>query len=181
MSKRRKVDKFYQEWHIKRNQANKNTDEEWTLPCPRPLQSPASGKYHAIEIHSIEYHTSLSFVWEQTAYQDWCITTSPRTGQTPFSTDCGDPSNLWFHREITVSPTEHAAFWYQEVTRLHNIARYTDEFGHGKLIIGQNLYLQCHSLLLAAASTISLAIEYTWATVSCDEYAQELQSQLSVG
>ena len=181
MSKRRKIDKFYQEWHVKRAQATKNVDEEWTLPCPRPLTAPPHGRYHAVEIHSIEYFSSADIQFEGQFYAHWSISTSPRLGQLPFVTNCGDPSNLWFSRDHWIMGTEHSGQYLEENTRLKNIARYTDVFGHGKLIIGDNLFLQAHTVNLTAPAHIEFAFEYTWTSVSCDEYAQELQSQLSVG
>ena len=181
MSKRRKTQP-YEEWHFKRTQAAYNVNEEWTLALPRPARGLPAGRYNAIEIHSIEYIVGWHFRDEGPTTVNWSITTSPRTGNTPFITDCGDPSNLWFYKDTTWGPVEHGAFIEFQATRLKNIARFTDDMGHGKLVIGDQLFLQVGTANVSTVYPfIHFAIEYTFTSVNCDEYAQNLTSQLMVG
>lgn len=198
MPKRRAsgLDRFYQEWHIKRTQTavgaapgSGTGDEEFTIPCPRPLSDPSSG-YWAIEIHSIEYVTSVNEVIHATNASQfvcqWALTTSPRTGKVPFITGPGDADNIWFNKKWVrrEGADEHGAIFISEQTRLDNLARYTDDKGFGKIIVGDNIYLQVATSCLiggfGAPSTIEMAIEYTWTTVTCPEMVQELASQLQV-
>jgi len=178
MSKRRRiVDKYYQEWHIKRDQTTANTDEEWAIEIPRPLEAPPSGTYWAIEIHSIIARVNIEVALDASAKnQDWALTTTPRWGKVPFITECGDPENLWYRSILTCIPVLGGAFINQD--RLHDKAAYTDNKGQGKLVIGDHIWLQVSSSDFAAATRIQIAIEYTFTTVSCGEYVQELVSQL---
>lgn len=197
MSKRQKtggLTRFYEEWHIKRTHtvvqqvAATAQTEEWAIDCPRP-EGTASGRYPAIEIHTIEY--SLGPIFDpviaavaQTEI-DWAITTSPRTGKVPFITDCGDPDNLWFHHEEWHSPTEvlSATTVHNEYTRLRNKAVYTDKTGHGKLLVGDHIYIQGSAnrsgTALAVKPSIHLAIEFSWTTVGCSEVLGDLTSRLN--
>lgn len=188
MSKRRKLtarsvlDRYFQEWHIKRTQATTNTDEEWVIDVPHPIEGVGAGRFYAIEVHSIEGEVGIQFPDGTTGGErimQWCLTTSPRTGKLPFITGPGDPSNLWFRKiDYTHSPAESNQFLISN--RLNNLARYTDNKGYGKLIIGDHLYLQCHTDFWtdAEVTKVSMSIEWTGATVSCVEYAAELVSQL---
>ncbi|GAI08282.1 unnamed protein product, partial [marine sediment metagenome] len=59
MSKRRagtSTDRFYQDWTFERTLEENNQPLEWSIPTPRPIQAAAGGRYHAIEIHSIEWY-----------------------------------------------------------------------------------------------------------------------------
>ena len=211
MPKRKTGGRFVQEWHVKRQQqttgdfvpGSTTGYEEFVIDCPRPLTEPRSG-YWAIEIHTIEAVTDIPTVIDATipfeASIKWAITTSPMTGKPTFMTDAGDPENIWFHSDwVTVPPgtsggniVGNAAYFRTRNTRLENVARYTDETGHGKLIIGNRIYLQVATKGLnwpglntpqvggLRHAHISLAIEYTDTTVSCPEYVEQLESQYQV-
>jgi len=153
----------------------KQEPEEFILDVPRPLLAPPENRYHAIEIHSIEYYVSTP-VESQAAVRYVSLTTSPRAGQTPFITHCGEPCNLWWFIEHI------AAGGVYRRTRDRNKASYTDDLGHGKLLIGEHIYLQLDTVGdLDETIEVQFSIEYTETTVSCYEYAQELSGQLMVG
>ena len=60
------------------------------------------------------------------------------------------------------------------------LQRYTDDQFHGKLYIGDHLYIQCASAASAdTAVTICLCIEFTWTTINCNQLVEELQGQLN--
>lgn len=190
-------DSFREEWHINRTQAVIGDDggtgvgnEEFTIICPRPLEPAPAGRWWAIEIHSIEYLIGAHDVAHATHngefFIQWAMTTASRIGKAPFITSPGNPDNIWFNlmwikREAN---TGTEAVYITEQTRHDNLATYTDDMGHGKLLIGDKIYLQVATGVpngygsFSDPSDIHLAIEYTWATVSCPEVVQELASQL---
>lgn len=172
-------DKFYQEWHIKRAQAVINADEEWIIDVPRPLKSPPSGSYWAVELHAIEFLPSTEIVTGAVVVIDWALTTSPRTGKTPFMTGPGDPENLWrygWHCAGSAAPTDHVLFeWTHDKYR----ELFTDDLGHGKLIIPEHIYLQVQCAATTSVLAIGLSLCYTFTTVSCSEFVQELVGQLN--
>lgn len=183
MSKRRRTaDKFYQEWHVKREQAVVNTAIEFKLDIPRPLTGLPPGRYYAIELHSIEYYVKFAYRNEAATCIHVSLSTSPRTGQLPFITNCGDPSNLWCFIEAFWGSTEHASSIESVYTRDRNCARFTDDLGHGRLLIGDHLYLQIDSVNFSSELIeVQFAFEYTETSVNCAEYAQDLTAQLLVG
>lgn len=178
-------DRFYQEWHINRKPTGASTPEEFVLDCPRPLLSRPAGRYWAIEIHSIEARVPHNRPTEQVLlheHEHFCLTTDHRTGKTPFLTGPGDPTNIWYlHRysDLPACPALTAVYETEE-TRLHDKALYTDDLGHGKLIIGDHIYMQYDGAQTGAHHpSISMAIEYTYTTISCNELVEELNSFVS--
>lgn len=184
MSKRRRVtvvpqrDKFYQDWHIKQTQAAANVDEEWTIQCPRPLYTPPAGRYYAIEIHSIEWYFILEEHDGQRLRSHLALTYSPRTGHDPFLTGPGDPENLFWANFLNNDDTGSAlSAWRQDSHR--NRAVFTDDHGFGKLVVGPNIYMQIGTTHQETPTAIGLKIQYTFTTVSCSDYVEELAAQLT--
>lgn len=180
-----KKDKYYQEWHIDRKQTAFNTDEEFVIDVPRPLVAPAPGRYWALEIHSIEHQVSSTAVLGIAAYliQEFVsLGTRTRVGNTQFVSSVSCPDNLWFY--LRNSHMGLALFvettTIDKESRHSNKSAYTDDLGHGKLLIGDRVYLQVSSSghVSGGEVRVELSIEYTWTTIPCDEYVQELASQL---
>lgn len=180
MSKRRRTtgfkDIYYQDWHFHRTLDAIDTPQEWKIIVPRPLRAPPAGRYYAVELHSVTYeynHSSRSGI-----NADLSLTYSPRLGKTPFKTHAGHPENLWwshFHLETGGVATSEIRIGSTE-----NKSDFTDHLGHGKLITGENIWLQLGStnyydeLLFGGFS-----LQYTFTTVPCSEYVQELVAQLT--
>ena len=185
-----KKDKFYQEWHFARTQATYNTNEEFIIDVPRPQLAPPSGQYWAIEIHSIEYQTFSQSSIGAVGYdiqEQISLGTASRAYNIAlphFVSRCSDPDNLWYHSLdfIVGGTTLGTGTDHQEQYRQKNRSEYVDNQGHGKLLIGDRVYLQVFSAGHASGETLEacFSVEYTWATVSCEEFVGELQSQLSV-
>jgi hypothetical protein len=135
-------------------------------------------------IHKMEYYTENTYpaaagaVVEAT--EQWAMTTARRTGKTPFITGPSDCDNIWFNKKYWRIPTAalFSGIHTTEHTRLHNISEFIDESGKGKLIIGDKIFLQYSSTALASVPKIELSIEYTWTTVSCAQFVEELTAQL---
>ena len=170
---------------MKRTQAGLAEDTEYVLDVPRPLSGLPAGQYHAIELHSLEYYIAYPALPHWGGHEETfvAITTSPRSGQVPFMTTAGDPSNLWFYVRRYFIPQEHGGVipCGGIQTRKNQKALFTDDLGHGKLIIGDHLYLQMHTVNIATLAYVSFSFEYTETSVRCEEYAQELTAQLMVG
>lgn len=182
MSKRRKTtgirDNYYQEFHFKRTLSVADTDQEWSIICPRPLQAPPAGRYYAIELHAIEYFIYRTAHEGQIALTEVCLTYSPRLGKTPFLTHAGDPENLFWHKTADDLQTGGGPISWEQGTGICR-AVYTDHKGYGKLITGQNIWVQCHSLFYDNPVTFGFSCAYTYTTVPCSEYVQELVAQLT--
>jgi len=185
MSKRRKVgsiqDKFYQDWCIIRTQDVENEpDREWEVLVPRPIQAPPAGRYYAIEVHSIEfYHTNLVRGGQHTDLK-CALTFAPRSGHTVFLTQCGYPQNLWFYQggidlDSVGGPAHHEQG--SGIAKTH----FTDDLGHGRLVTGEHIWLQLHASHFAVVVNVQFAIQYTFTTVSCTQYAQHLAELIGPG
>ena len=186
-----KKDRYYQEWHFSRVQAAINTNEEFIIDVPRPSTSPPAGSYWAIEIHSIEFQIFSLWSIEAAGYNinEACsLGTASRAyniALAHFLSYCSDPDNLWYYsRDLLIGGTTlgHGSAVMGEDYRQKNRSEYVDNQGHGKLLIGDKLYLQVSSAGHSTGETLQVcfSVEYTWATVSCEEFVGELQSQLSV-
>ena len=186
MSKRRRVtivpqrDKFYQDWHIKKTQTIANVDEEWVIKCPRPLYAPPAGKYYAVEIHAIEW----LFIHEEHEGQRLrtfiALTYSPRLGKTPFLTGPGDPENLFWATWFNNDENGNAASGVKQDSH-RNRAIFTDDHGFGKLVVGDKVFLQVSQTENGGGSImdVGLKISYTFTSVSCSDYVEELAAQLT--
>jgi len=178
-------DPFYQEWHFERTQSTENTDQEWWIDVPRPLGSPGAGKYWAIEIHSIELQSNQVIPVPDAAVftqvMRVCVTSAPRTDKTPFVTTCANPDNIFYYEEQTFVPTAAltGGFLTREESRGRVLQRYTDDQFHGKLYIGDHLYIQLNTVSQAAVVKICFCIEFTWTTINCSQLVEELQGQLN--
>lgn len=184
MSKRRRIiDKYYQEWHIKRLQEVTDVDEEWQIDVPRPIATPPAGTYWAVELRSLVFKIDPVIKPELITTSEWALTTSSRIGKLPFMTACGDPENIWwFNRELTQWPANGALTAASDTQqgRHTNHCVYTDHKGQGKLIIPDHIYLQVSTTNhTPTLEQISLTLEYSFTTVSCAEYVQELVGQLN--
>ncbi len=176
---------YFQEWHILRDQTTPEVAQEWVIDVPRPIQPSRPGLYWALEIHQIEYKVSPSIVvpvaLANSQVIDVCLTTAPRTDKTPFITTPADPDNIWYLHRISHTPT--VALWagpqHLDQTRRQNLARYTDDKGFGKLLVGDHLYMQVNSASCVQAVQISLAIEFTWTQVGCTQLLTVYQGRLN--
>ena len=184
MSKRRRVtvvpqkDKFYQDWCVKQTQSAINASDEWSLDTPKPLYAPPAGRYYTIEVHSIEWY----FLQEVRAGQKVSIALSlsysSRQGKTPFCTQAGDPENLFWVQYVNDDDSGHGEG--EHVTNCHtNRAVLTDDHGFGKLVVGDHLYMQLATNQIAHTVPVGLKIQYTFTTVSCSDYVEELAAQLA--
>lgn len=177
--------RYYQEWHFEREQGVVNTDQEWWVDIPKPIQAPRPGLYWAIEIHQIEYKIDPSYVGitEAVLYrtQHVSLSTSPRTGKLPFITGPADPDNIWFLHRHLHSPLLSllSATDIVEHTRRKDLARYTDDKGYGKLLIGDHLYVQLSTASCASVTKLQFAIEFTWTQVGCQELLGVYQGRLN--
>lgn len=181
----RGTDKFYQEWHILREQSIVDGDQEWVIDVPRPLVGPPAGKYWAIEIQSIEHEVHGTFVVGAAPYllaEYASLGTHSRVGEASIISHVNDPDNIWFWNRVihvgTAADTTTSVLG-QEWRRLDK-SDYTDGKGNGKLVIGEHLYLQCSTAGHEAGEYLIMrfSIEYKWTTVSCKEFVEELTSQL---
>ena len=183
MSKRRTStisDIFYQDWCFIREEAQATSSTEWTIRTPRPLQAPPAGRFYGVEIHSIEFkHTSLIRAG-QAPHLQVALTFAPRTGHDAFITGPGYPHNLWWFDAQTDLGTIQGPAEYEQGS--HNSkAKFTDDKGHGRLVTGDAIYLQLTTSLFAAAVAVEFAIQYTFTTVSCQEYTQQLTEVATAG
>ena len=177
--------RYYQEWHIERTQAVLDTNQEWWCDIPKPVQPPRPGLYWAIEIHQIEYKIRPDYIPVTEAVtlreQNISLSTSPRTGKLPFVTGPSDPDNIWwFHRHFQ-SPllSLFSSIGSKEQTRRENLARFTDDKGYGKLLVGDHLFLQLNTVGSASVVIIEFAIEFTWTQVGCQELLGVYQGRLN--
>ena len=183
-------DKFYQEFHIfcglpwAEIPINSTIDWEWPIPLPRPQETPPSGTYWALEIHSITWY--ITYTWRAGAVvaTSWDITTQSKTGKTPFVSFPGDPENIFFHQE-DVFTNDNVLVQYRNIQNSHtNTAHYTDNLGHGKLVIPETIYVQNRNSNWTVSASypdppiFSASVQYTFTTVSCPEFLQEMASQL---
>jgi len=181
MSKRRKAtttDKFYQDWTFTRVQPEvANPDIEWTITVPRPLQAPTGGRYYAVEIHNIDFmHTNILRHGQFTDI--FCaLTTAPRVGHLRFLTGPGYPENIWWYKQ-GIDEDVASGQLLTEAGSFKNRTDFTDAHGHGKLVIGEHIYLQLHAAHIDAPVEVQFGISYTFTTVSCNEFAAELHSQI---
>jgi len=181
MSKRRKAtttDKFYQDWTFTRQVADVATENtEWTITVPRPIQAPAAGRYYAVEVHCIDFaHTNLIRPGQQTRLKV-ALTTAPRGGHQRFITGPGFPENIWWYAGGIDTDQIAGPNHYDDGSH-HNRTDFTDAHGHGKLVIGEQIYLQVEQAHFAVLVEVQFGISYTFTTVSCNEYAAELHSQI---
>ena len=183
-------DKFYQEFHINCIQTwdnipiNSVIDWEWTVPVPRPLETPPSGTYWAIEIHSITaWRTRL---WREDALAEnyWGITSQAKSGKTPFVTWAGDPENIYYSEDDVFTGAAVGVFWPTRNTQGTDTTHYTDDSGHGKIIIPENIYIQNRNVYWTQTNeypdppVLSASIQYTFTTITCAEFLQEVVAQI---
>lgn len=183
MSKRRRIaqDKFYQDWCIIRTQASVGEgDREWQILVPRPLQAPPAGSYYGVELHSLEFfHTNLVRGGQHTDLQ-CALTFAPRTGHTVFNTKCGYPQNLWYYQggidlDSVTGPAHH-----QQSSGLCKTS-FTDDLGHGRLITGEHIWLQLHAVHFAVPVEVQFAVQYSFTTITCTQFAQHLAELIGPG
>ena len=181
MSKRQRVtrDLFYQGWHFKRSLELANTPKEFAISVPYPLKSPPAGRYHAIELHSVTWNHSTLIRHGQAVHIAASLSYVPRLGCAPFVTGPGDPENIWWEDAIcdleaaNNCPTIHIRNSATKKVELD------DNLKHGKLITGQNIYLQLDTTGMAVPAYCNFTIAYTFTSVPCAEYVQELVAQLT--
>ena len=184
MSKRRRVsapkDKYYQTWNFKLEQTVVSEDEEFTIPCPRPLEAPPSGRYYAIELHALEYYIPYHFKATQSASVDISISKSARQGRTPFITHCGDPENIFWYEQATYGEHVPPGVIPPTNEQADNHVQLTDNLGHGLLVVAENIFVQLSSnIRVETEVTAGFKLYYTFTTVSCSEYLEELASQIA--
>jgi len=184
MSKRQRVgprDTYYQEWTVKLTSDVNNGDCEFTLDVPRPLYAPPGGRYWALQIHNITATTNRYATRGNEATQYTSIGTVPRTGKTPFITGPGDPDNLWYRLETAYFEIADTYFTTLKESNTDKTV-YTDHLGHGKLLIGDHLYVQTTATGTLVTpphfTTLAFSIAYTFVTVSASDMIGELASQV---
>ena len=187
---RRISDKFFQEFHIDVSMSyddiapNQTVDWEFPITVPRPLKTPPAGTYWAIELHSITW--ANNWYWREDAFTgiSWCITSAAKVGKTPFITFPGNPENIFFLTDEWLVGENHHPIARTQANQRMNHAKYTDDSGHGQLIIPETIYVQCRNIYWTQDDTLpdapwfSASLQYTFVTVSCSEFLQELASQL---
>ena len=184
MSKRRRVgirtDKFYQSWSFKVEQTEVSTEEEFAIRTPRPVQAPPAGRFYAIEIHSIEYFIPYHSKSSQSTEVLVSITTSPKEGREPFITHAGDPENIFWYEQRNYGDHTPSAGIPPTQTQITNRIDCTDALGHGRLLVGDNIYVQVSSNTFVETEVIAgFKISYTYTTVGCLDYVQELTAQVT--
>lgn len=187
MSKRARrtiQDEFYQDWCFIRTQAAKNVAEEWTVKTPRPIQAPPSGRFYAIEIHSIEFKIQpADFLMKagQKTQTSVSLTFAPRTGHDIFTTGPGYPHNLWwYNRIINLEDPGCTSTGFEQGSHTSKTV-YTDDLGHGRITAGDDIFLQVATSQVANPISVEFAIQYTFSTVSCIEYTQHLTEISTAG
>lgn len=185
MSKRRRTtgiqDKFYQDWCFIRSQEQAGeADREFQIIVPRPIQAPPAGRYYAIEVHSIEFlHTNEVRQGQHTDLKV-ALTFAPRAGHAAFLTGPGYPHNIWYYQggidlDALTGPAEH-----HQGSGYHK-AKFTDDLGHGRLVTGEHIWCQVHAAHFAVPVQLQFAVQYTFTTVSCTQYAEHLHEIIGPG
>ncbi|GAH00626.1 unnamed protein product [marine sediment metagenome] len=172
----RVVDRYYQDWHFERILEVIDTQQEFKVQVPRPLQAPPAGRYYAVELHSIEFYYKRNLRAGQAVVEDIALTFSPRLGKTPFLTHAGHRENLFWHHYECIGVAGLEYFTSGSGDKVD----FTDNLGHGKLITGDNIWLQLSSTLMYdTLLSAGFSCQYTYTTVPCNEYVQALAEQLT--
>ena len=156
-----------------------STEEEFPIEVPRPLQAPPGGRYIGLELHAIEFYIPYHYHDGQSAQTLVSITTSPRNARTPFMTQAGDPENLFWYEQRTYG--DHVGgIIHPRQDQTTNRVDFTDASGHGRLLVGENIYVQLSSnVQVETEVTAGFKCYYTYTTLSCNEYVQELAANAS--
>lgn len=164
---------------------NSTINWEFAVPLPRPLKTPPAGTYWAIELHSITWANNTNWREDALTAVAWCITTRKKLRTTPFLTYPGDDENLFFTDDLWIVGAGVHPECRQIQNQRTNHVKYTDDAGHGQLIIPETLYVQNQNHYWTQDEYdnidppwFSASLQYTFTTVSCSDFLQELASQL---
>jgi len=171
-------DEYYQAWKFKRVQTDVNTDEEWAIKVPRSIVVPKSGTFPAIVVHNIGWWIEPERKTGQWCETNVCLTYSPRATKTIFVTGPGDLENLfWDYQNIDLENVNGPCSWHQNpVTNRYCL---TDDYGRGRLIVGDYIYLQINTGQADHVINVHFSIDYTNVEIGCKEYVEALAEQLA--
>ena len=106
------------------------------------------------------------------------MTFTPRATKTRFVTGPSDVENLfWCYESIDLQSVNGPLVWNQNPVT--NRYRLTDDYGFGKLVVGDFIYLQIDGENQELPLQVGFCIDYTYAEVNCKEYVQALAAQLT--